>query len=498
MAGHEIRLIDVVRGADGLVAEAQVADGDAARLFRIVLEVRLDILVGVVADNLGAVLVGAHGAVAAKAPELALLRALRSRVGRGLLLQREIGDVVRDADGEARLRGVLRQLLIHGEHTGGRGVLRAQAIAAADDGGLAPGLGKGAHHIQMQGLGIGARLLRAVQHGNFLRGGGHGCQQVLCRERTVQAHLHKAYLFALGGEVVDNLLGHVADRAHGNDDALGVFGAVVLEQAVTGAQLLVHLAHVLFHHGGHGVIELVAGLAVLEEDVTVLVAAARSGVLGVQRMVAERLHGVHVRHFLQVVVIPHFDFLDLVRGAEAVEKVQEGHAALNGGKVRHCGQVHHFLGVRFRQHGKARLTAGIYVGVVAEDVQRMAGHRAGRHMEHRGQQLARNFVHVRDHQKQALRRGKRSGEGACGQAAVHGARRARLRLHLHDLHFGAEDILLVRRAPLVHHVGHRARRGDGVDAGNLCERICHMRRSGVAVHRFLQSWHFSSSGSLLN
>ena len=131
MAGHEIRLIDVVRGADGLVAEAQVADGDAARLLRIVLEVRLDILIGVVADNLGAVLVGAHGAVAAKAPELALLRALRSRVGRGLLLQREIGDVVCDADGEARLRGVLRQLFIHGKHAGGRGVLRAQAIAAS-------------------------------------------------------------------------------------------------------------------------------------------------------------------------------------------------------------------------------------------------------------------------------------------------------------------------------------------------------------------------------
>ena len=134
---------------------------------------------------------------------------------------------------------------------------------------------------------------------------------MLCRERAVQAHLHKAHLFTLGGEVVDNLLGHVADRAHGNDDAPGIFGAVVLEQAVMGAQLLVHLAHVLFHHCGHGVIELVAGLAVLEEDVAVLVAAARGGMLGVQRMVAERLHGVHVRHFLQVVVIPHFDFLNL-------------------------------------------------------------------------------------------------------------------------------------------------------------------------------------------
>ena len=130
-----------------------------------------------------------------------------------------------------------------------------------------------------------------------------------------------------------------------------------------------------------------------------------------------------------------------MRGAETVEEVQEGHAALDGGKVRHCGQVHHFLGVRFRQHGKARLAAGIYVGVVAEDVQRMAGHRAGRHMEHRRQQLARDFIHVRDHQKQALRSGERGGEGARSQAAVHGARRARLGLHLH-WHFSSSGSFL--------------------------------------------------------
>ena len=498
MAGHKIRLINVVRSADGLVAKAQVADGDTAGLLRIVLEVRLDILIGVVTNNLGAVLVGTHRAVAAKTPELALFRSLCSRIGRGFLFQREVGDVVCDANGEAGLRGILRQFFIHGKHAGGRGVLRAQAIAAADDGGLAPCLGKGAHHVQVQRLGISARLLRAVQHSDLLRGGGHGGQQVLCRERTVQAHLHKAHLFALGGEVINHFLGHIADRAHGNDDTICIGGAIILEQAVMGAQLFVHFAHVFFHHSGHGVIELVARLAVLEEDVAVLVAAARGGVLGVQRVVAERLHGIHIGHFLQIVVVPHFNLLNLVRGAETVEEVQEGHAALDGGKVRHCGQVHHFLRVRFRQHSKARLAAGIYVGVVAEDVQRMAGHRAGRHMEHRRQQLARDFIHVRDHQKQALRSGERGGEGARSQAAVHGARRARLGLHLHDLHFGAEDILLMRRAPLVHHVGHGARRGDGVDAGNFRERICHMRCGGVAVHRFLQSWHFSSSGSFLN
>ena len=60
VAGHEVGLVDIVGGPDGLIAEAQVADGDAAGLLGVVLEVGLHVLVGVVADDLDGVLVGAH------------------------------------------------------------------------------------------------------------------------------------------------------------------------------------------------------------------------------------------------------------------------------------------------------------------------------------------------------------------------------------------------------------------------------------------------------
>ena len=116
-------------------------------------------------------------------------------------------------------------------------------------------------------------------------------------------------------------------------------------------------------------------------------------------------------------------------------------------------------------------------------------------MEHGGQQLTGDLIHVGDHQQQALGRGERGGQRAGSQGAVHGAGGARLGLHLNNFHFGAEDVLLVQGGPLVHLVGHGARRGDGVDAGNFGKRIGYMSRSGVAVHRFLGSWHFSSSGS---
>ncbi len=82
VAGHEVGLVHVVGAADGAVAETQVRDGHAAGLLRVVLEVGLDILVGVIADDLDGVLVRAHGAIAAKAPELALDGALGRSVGR--------------------------------------------------------------------------------------------------------------------------------------------------------------------------------------------------------------------------------------------------------------------------------------------------------------------------------------------------------------------------------------------------------------------------------
>ena len=57
VAGHEVSLVDVVGAADVLVAETQMADGHAAGLLGVILEVCLNILVGMVADDLDGVLV---------------------------------------------------------------------------------------------------------------------------------------------------------------------------------------------------------------------------------------------------------------------------------------------------------------------------------------------------------------------------------------------------------------------------------------------------------
>ena len=490
MAGHEVGLVDVVGALDGLVAEAQVADGHAAGLLGVVLEVRLDKLIGVVADDFDGVLVGADGAVAAQAPELALDGALGRSVGGLVLGQGGAGHVVHDADGELALGLVLLELLIHGEDAAGGRVLGAQAVAAAHDGGLTAGVGERGDHVQVQGVALAAGLLGAVQDGDLLRGLGDGGQELVGAEGAVQADLHQADLLTVGVEVVDDLLGHVVDGAHGDDDAVGVGSAIVVEGLVVGAQLGVDLVHVLLNDGGELVVVLVAGLAVLEEDVAVLVGAAHHGTLGVQRALAERLDGVHIHHIGQILVVPDLDLLDLVGGPEAVKEVHEGHAALDGGQMGDGAQVHNLLGIGLGQHGKAGLAAGHHVGVVAEDVQGLGGHGTGGHVEHAGEQLAGDLVHVGDHQQQALGSGVSSGQGARVQGAVDRAGGACLGLHLDNLHGVTEDVLAARGGPLVDAVRHGAGRSDGVDARHLGERVRYVRGRGVTVHCLEFSRHF--------
>lgn len=72
VAGDVVGLGNKVGGLDGLFAEAQMRNGEAAGLFGVVGKVGLGVEVGVVADDLHSLLVGAHGAVRAEAEELAL------------------------------------------------------------------------------------------------------------------------------------------------------------------------------------------------------------------------------------------------------------------------------------------------------------------------------------------------------------------------------------------------------------------------------------------
>ena len=262
---------------------------------------------------------------------------------------------------------------------------------------------------------------------------------------------------------------------------------------VVGAQLLVDLGHVLLDDCGQCVVDRVAGLTMLEEHVAVLVGTAHLGVLRVQCLGAELLNSLHVAHFLQISVIPLLDLLVLVRSTEAIEEVQEGDLALDCCQMGNRGQIHDFLHAALDQHCEAGLAACHDVAVITEDVQGLGSNGTCRNIEHAGQLLCSDLVHVGDHQQQALRSGEGGGNSTCTQRAVHSAGSAGLRLHLDDLDLVAEDVLLASCGPLVHRVSHRRRRGNGVDGSHVRVGICYMSGSGIAIHGLLCSRHFSSS-----
>ena len=217
--------------------------------------------------------------------------------------------------------------------------------------------------------------------------------------------------------------------------------------------------------------------------------------LGVQSPGAEGVQGVHVHHGLELLIVPDLHLFDLVGGAEAIEEVQEGHAAADGSQVGHSAQVHNLLGVVAAEHGVARGAAGHDVTVVAENGQGVGGQGPGRDMGHPGQQAAGDLIHVGDHQQQALGGGKGGGQGPRSQGAVDRAGSAALGLHHRDLYRLAEHVLAPLGRPLVRQFRHHRGWGDGIDCRNFRKRVGHVCRCGVAVHCFAGSCHGNSSFS---
>ena len=211
--------------------------------------------------------------------------------------------------------------------------------------------------------------------------------------------------------------------------------------------------------------------------------------LRVERTAAERVNGIPVEHIRQILIIPCLDLLNLVRGAEAVEEVEERHTTLDGGEMRHCAEVHTFLRIVGAEHGVAGLTAGINVGMIAEDGERVERQRTGGNMDNAGKQLTGHLVHVGDHQEQTLGSGVGGGKRTCRKGAVHSAGRAAFGLHFSDLHFSAEEVLSACRGILVGFIRHYGRRRDGVNGSNVGKRVGYVSHGVVAVHGFHFSGH---------
>ena len=134
--------------------------------------------------------------------------------------------------------------------------------------------------------------------------------------------------------------------------------------------------------------------------------------------------------------------------------MNERNSALDSGKVRYAAQVHDFLHGAGAEEGETGLAAGHDVGVVAEDGERVGRNGTRGHMEDAGEQFARDLIHVREHQQEALGCGIGGGESAGLQRAVDCACGAAFGLHFDDLDGLAEQVLLSVRGHVVNGFRH--------------------------------------------
>ena len=196
---------------------------------------------------------------------------------------------------------------------------------------------------------------------------------------------------------------------------------------------------------------------------------------------AELSHLVHRNEWTDVFHIHLLNLVVLVRSAETVEEVDEWNASLQCCQVSNSREVHHFLYRTFAKHSETCLTASHHVAVVTEDTEWVAGNGTCRNVEYRWEQLARNLVHVRNHQKKTLRSSEGGSERTCLERTVYSTCCTSLRLHFLYENCVAEEILATCNCPLIHVLSHWRRWSDGVDGSHLGEHVCYMSRSGVTI-----------------
>ena len=399
VASHEIGRSYQIGRSDRVVAKTQVRRGVTARLLRVIREVCLAILVGRATDDLDRVLVGTNRTVSTQTEEQCLERTLLSQ--RDLLTygQRSERNVINDTYGELILRLGSSQILINCQHLCGGCILRRQTVATTDDHRTRLAVVECVLNIEVERLACCARLLGAVEYADTLHALGHHVEHILRREGTIEVNGDNTHLLALLVEVINNLLQGLGNRTHRYNNLLSVLSTVVGEGLVLTTGDLRDLLHRVGNHIGDCDVETVCSLTGLEIDIGVLSRTAGYGVLGIECACAELSQSLTIEQRSQTSLVDEFDLLNLVRGAETIEEVQERHTRLDSHDVSHTSQVHNLLNRRCCQHCEAGLAGRHHVLMVAEDRQRLGRQCASRNVEYTRQQLTGDFVHIGDHQQ---------------------------------------------------------------------------------------------------
>ena len=246
-------------------------------------------------------------------------------------------------------------------------VLRGETIATTDNDRVLLHAVESVLHVEVKRLTGTTGLLGTVEDSDMLHGLGHCLEEVLHTERTEEVDLDHTDLAALGIELVNHLLGGLTGRAHADHDILSILCAVVVKEVVVTAGDLAQLVHIVLYSLGDSVVEGVGSLTLLEVDITILRRTTSHRCIRGERTVTELLDRLEVNEGTKVLHIDLLNLLDLVRGTEAVEEVEEGHTSVDRREVRYSGHILSLLYGIAAEHSEAGGTTGHHILVITKD-----------------------------------------------------------------------------------------------------------------------------------
>jgi hypothetical protein len=261
---------------DRLGTEAQVRDGAGAGLLRVIHEIPLGKVPGLLSDDLDRVLVCAYCAVRAEAVEQAAHGfGIFGREAR-VVIDAGISDVIHYADCEVLLRLCLGQLVKDALDHGGRELLGREAVAASDHTRrvVALGLGQSSDHVEEERLPDRAGLLRAVENGDGFDAGRQARQEILRWKGPVEVKLAYAHLFAARHQVLHGLLCGFCARAHDDNDSFRIGSPGIVGQMILAAGDCGKLVEGVLNNSRDGQVERVDRLTRLKVNVRILCRAA--------------------------------------------------------------------------------------------------------------------------------------------------------------------------------------------------------------------------------
>ena len=401
-AGDKVCFIQQIRGTNLTLAETQMRNGQTAGFLRIVEEIALCILIGVITDDLNGLFVCADRAVGTESPELATGRAFLADMQDFRLIQGKIRHIIFNGDSEVVLRLIFFEVAEYGQQMGRNGILRAHAVTAAHDDRVNVRIIKCRTNVHVERLAKGSFFLRTIQNRNLLHILRQSFQEVFAAERTIQTYLNHTELVALFRLSINDFFHCFTSGAHENDDVFCVRITIVIKEMIRTTGLLRNLRHVLFNDGNNVFIVMVGGFQVLEENIRRLGGAHRLRTIRIHRTIAKRLNGFMIHHFFQIFKVPNRNFIDFMRRTEAIKEMDKRQRSFNCGQMRNSAQIHYFLYGAGTKEGKAGHARRVDIRVIAVDRQCVAGDGTCGNMKYAWQILTGNFVHVRNHQQQAL------------------------------------------------------------------------------------------------